>query len=83
MMRPREVIRVVGLSFNGVKGGKNTTVEEEIPGAGCWYVWGREQDSGCVEISAVTWYITEKMAALIAPFQCLHPFFVLFCFSVI
>ena len=79
MMRPHKVICVVGLSFNLSKGGKNT-VEEEIPGVGCWYVWGREQDSSCIEISAVTWRIAEKMAVLSMPFQCLHLFFVSFCY---
>lgn len=75
MMRAHKVICVVGLCFNLSEGGKNTAVEEQIPGAGYWYVWGREQDSSCVGISVVTWCIGEKMAVLTIPFLCLHLFF--------
>jgi len=42
MVRPHEIIRVVGLCFILNKGGRNTTVEEEIQGLGCWYMWGEE-----------------------------------------
>lgn len=80
MMRMHKGICVVGLSFNLGKGGKSTTVEEEIPGVGCWYMWGRDQDSSCVETSVVTWCITEKMAVLTTPFQCLHLVLVLVFF---